>query len=294
MENTFYDMNDPKCDMNYRWLQPPQITYFVSTIDKYGNTNVTPVTLGTLVCAQTPRNGNPSEYYFTFSLGAVTLNDENNKIEVRHGHVNLKDVPECVISYAGYDLMYESTVTGLPVPRGISEIDVAGMTPLPSKKVRPFGIKECPVNMEAEIVSSQRIGSVYELYLCKIVGVTVNSEYVRRDRELMDGLGIYAIDPIFEVSIRKGDTDNLRLYYGRLDKDKIHRSSDRVGCINDWIGDFKKWINDETIKGNLTTYERDEILDLNEKWQVNRDPESNGEVKDKLTTRLRDLCKKLK
>lgn len=290
MGNIYYDMNDMKCDINYRWLQPPQIAYFVTTVDNLGNVNVTPVTLGTLVCAQLPRDEKPSEYYFTFSLGSVDLDDEGNKLNIRHGHLNLKDVQECVISYIGYDLLNPSTITGLPIPRGISELDVAGLTSLPSKKVKPCGIKECPVNMEAKIISSQKIGSYYELYLCKIVGVSVSSEYVKRDKELLDGLGIYAIDPLFEVSIKKGNTDNVRLYYGRMDKKNIHRTSDDVGCYQDWVGHFDKWMKDEVKRGTITEQECDEILELNIRWQKNRDPKKNSKVKNELTKRLNKIC----
>lgn len=34
-------------DWNHRWLQPPQIAYLVSTLDRRGNANLTPVTMGT-------------------------------------------------------------------------------------------------------------------------------------------------------------------------------------------------------------------------------------------------------
>jgi len=53
-----------------------------------------------------------------------------------------------VISYFGNDLLRESWIAGMPIPSGISELDVAGLTPLPSKKVKPGGIAECPVNID--------------------------------------------------------------------------------------------------------------------------------------------------
>ena len=45
----------------------------------------------------------------------------------------------------------------MPIPRGISELDVAGLTPLPSRKVQPTGVKECPINLEAKVISSQNL-----------------------------------------------------------------------------------------------------------------------------------------
>ena len=175
MDQTYYDFDDLSCDINYRWLQPPQIAYFVTTTDRTGNVNTTPVTLGTLVAAALPRGDKPSEYFFTFSLGKVHLKDEGNEIGVRHGFLNLRATDECVISYIGHSLVHASVVAGLPIPRGISEIDVAGLTPLPSQKVTPPGIAECPVNMEAKIVSSQPIGTYYELYLAQVVAASVDS-----------------------------------------------------------------------------------------------------------------------
>lgn len=290
MASKFFDFDSLSCDVNYRFLQPPQIAYFVTTIDKYGNENVTPVTLGTLVAAQLPRGNKPSEYYFTFSLGCTDLRDEGNVTEKRHGFKNLNEVKECVISYIGYDLMYESTVTGLPIPRGISEIDVAGLTKLPSKKVKPCGIKECAVNMEAVIESSTRIGTYYELYVCKIVGISVDEEYIKSDDR---GYGIYQIDPLFEIYIgREKEDDDARLYYGRMDPEKIHITDYGIGCKGDWIGTFDKWMRSEIIRGRITQEEYQEIIKLNKKWQDNRDPEGNKDVKKELTDRLARICKR--
>lgn len=118
-------------DMNLRWVQPPQIAYLVTTMDKYGNTNVTPVTKGTSF-------GPP--FYYAFALSNLLVPDwpsGDDKPNVKHGYYNLKDVRECVFSYFGYDLLRESWIAGMPVPRGISEMEVAGLTPLSSKKVKP-------------------------------------------------------------------------------------------------------------------------------------------------------------
>lgn len=288
MNQTYYDFDDLACDINYRWLQPPQIAYFVTTTDGAGNVNTTPVTLGTLVSAALPRGDKPSEYFFTFSLGKVHLKDEGNEIGVRHGFINLRATDECVISYIGHSLVHESAIAGLPIPRGISEIDVAGLTPLPSQKVTPPGIAECPVNMEAKIVSSQPIGTYYELYLAQIVAASVDSRYVDADT----GLGVLAIDPVFEVAIDRDPpkSDDARLSFGRLDPAKIERTGDGMGCVGDWIGSFEKWIDGERKRGRIGDSVASELLSLNREWQRNRDPVENAEVKSELTERLRTLC----
>lgn len=292
MTHHFYDLeSNNEFSVNYRWLQPPQIAYFVSTMDEFGNSNLTPVTLGTLVCAQYPRDGQPGAYYFAFSVGCKNLPDENNELEVRHAFRNLQKRSECVISYIGYDLMYESTVCNMPIPYGISEFDVAGLTSVPSSKVAPYSIAECPVNMECKVVSSQNLDGYYQLYVCKVVGVSVNKEYIERDKKT-GGFGVYAIDPLFEVEVNRGETGNNRLYYGRLDKEKIHRTSDDIGCKGDWVGKFEKWIKSEAERGKLSESDIEEILNLNARWLENRDPVSNAAVKKELTDKLYKICRK--
>ena len=91
MARRYYDLCSPhETDVNYRWLQPPQIAYLVSTVDCFGNANLTPATLGTLICTQYPRDGKPGSYYFAFSLGCCPMPDEGNELAPRHGFLNLE------------------------------------------------------------------------------------------------------------------------------------------------------------------------------------------------------------
>jgi hypothetical protein len=221
------------------------------------------------------------------------------KANVKHGYYNLKEVPECVISYFGYDLLRGSWIAGMPIPRGISEMDVSGLTELPSKEVKPCGIAECPVNIEARVISSHKVGSRWMHYICEIVGVSVNLKYGREDREVYDGLGVLAIDPWFEVKIGRGyteDTDSLRFYYNRMDLDKIERCPEDIGCYSDWdghlIGTFEQWLEDEQKRGKLAEQEKRELFELNAKWQKNKNTKTNGSVKRELTLRLKRLVSK--
>jgi len=286
MEKRYYDLENPDSWPNYRWIQPPQIAYFVTTVDNAGNHNVTPVTLGTCIGASMPRNDMPGEYYFSFSLGNANLPDEGNAIEVRHGLLNLKEVPECVISFIPASLIRQSTLTGLPIPQGISEIEVAGLTLLPSRKVRPGGIAECPINLETTVFQKTRLGRYYTHYLCKVIAVSVNEDLLAKDQS---GLGSLEIDPLFEVNIQRNSKDQLRLYYGQMDRSKITRTANDVGCLKDWIGSFEQWMQDEETRGRITESERQKILDLNQHWQANRDPVKNGNIQQKLTEILRKL-----
>jgi len=286
MEKSYYDLDKTDVWPNYRWIQPPQIAYFVTTIDAAGNLNVTPVTLGTCIGASLPRNSRPGEYYFSFSLGCADLPDAGNALEVRHGLYNLEKVPECVISFIPASLLHQSTLAGLPIPRGINEMDIAGLTPLPSKKVRPDGIAECPINLEATVFQKIQLGHYYTHYICKIVAISVDKELLENDQL---GFGSLEIDPLFEVNIQRNDTGQLRLCYGQMDRNKITRTANDIGCLKDWIGNFEQWLKDEVSRGKITESERMEIIELNRQWQANRDPADNGHIKRQLTERLRRI-----
>jgi len=284
----FYDLTRPGSGLNSRFVQPHQIAYFVTTVDAAGNVNTTPVTLGTCVSVDMEPDSS-GNFFFVFALGRSDL--EEPPIEARHGFLNLEEIPECVISWIGAHLFLESEVACLPLPRGISELETAGLTALESQKVRPPGIQECLVNIECEVVSSTPIGSYYQLYVVRAVGVTVDADLVELDASSRLHAGAMALDPLFEVRILAENDRPPRLYYIKLDPRKLLRMTDRFGPQREWIGSYEDWLDDEVGQGRLSSDERAELLDLNQRWQANRDPIGNTGVKRELTRRLAELVK---
>jgi len=282
-ERTYFDLEAGNSGINVRWVQPPQITYFITTIDHQGNLNTTPVTMGTCV---------GTLHHFAFGLSNLDKPEfyKGDRQDLKHAYLNLKEVPECVISYLGHDLVRESWITGLPLPRGISEMDVAGLTPLPSKKVRPSGVRECAINMEAKVVQTYLMEPYHTLYVCDIVGVSVNSDLVERDNAAAHHLGMMAIDPIYEVVIEPGESGNPRLYYARMDPDSLEKCPEDFGTLGKvWIGTYERWLDDEQKRGKLTAAEKEELLALRRAWEADRDPQANAALKTELTRRLKAL-----
>jgi flavin reductase (DIM6/NTAB) family NADH-FMN oxidoreductase RutF len=262
---------------NYRWIQPPQIAYFVSSMDKYGNTNVTPVTMGTAMYSPPPYSG----YYYNFML----FND-------RHATSNLRIFPECVISYIPSTLLKESWISALPIPKGINEAEIAQLTPLPSKRVKPFGLKECPVNLEAKVTNQLRLAPGGTMFVCKIVGVSVNEDFLEQDKKSAEPTGVLLIDPLFEVLIAsRGEEFPSRMYYGKINRDEMYRVPDDLGGEKKWLSSvtFDRWLEAERNRGRINDQERAELLQLNKKWQENRNPAENRDIKEKLTELLNEI-----
>ena len=274
--------------LHHRFIQPPQIAYFVTTCDAASNMNTTPVTMGTCI----------AHNFFSFTLsnlhtGAQEWDLDKNgwKDGIKQGYANLREVKECVISYFGHDMIRESWIAGCPLPKGISEIDVMGCTPLPSRAVRPCGIAECPINLEAKVLHVHRLGARWTNYICEIVAASVHKDLVdSNENGPLAGYGLLGIDPVFEIKIAAGDTPetkNYRLYYDRLDLSKIERCPEDVGYDKDWIGTFSQWMESEVGHGHITKEEALHAETLKKQWDENRDPEANGAVKKELTLLLR-------
>ena len=285
MSRAFYDLMRPETCINYRLIQPPQIVYLVSTVDQHGNVNVTPVSLGTCVGVNSLPDPVESNYFFAFSVGNVDLPN----LPARGAYHNLEIVPECVISYPSSDFLEKIWVAALPLPRGINEMDVAGFTPLPSRRVRPPGIQECPVNMEAFVKSSHQVGAHFKLYICQVVGVSVTAELIERDETRTERLGLLNIDPLFEVAIAGGEGKPPRMYFGKIDRNRFYRMPDDIGPSRTWIGTFEAWMQDEVERGKIDKEQMKEILVLNKQWQASPDPKVNEETKLKLTRRLTEI-----
>ena len=264
-----------------RWIQPPQVAYFVCTMNGAGQRNVTPVTMGTAMAS--PRDG----WWYNFAV-----------FEDRDTHAFLQEVPECVISYYGWELRRASWIAALPIPRGIDETLVAGLHPLPSHRVRPAGVAECPINLECRVELVHRLGAEGSgyMYLCKVLGLHVHAELFKQEEAAKLQTGLLAIDPLLECLIQS-DPDRpgspARLHYVRLDRSQIYRDADDLGSASTWIGGFAGWMADEVKRGRITEDEADELRALEFKWTQNPDPATNGELQAALTAKLAEVVQRV-
>lgn len=284
----FFDIeHDKTCVFNYRFIQPPQIAYFVTTKDEYNNVNTTPVTLGTCNAATFPKDGLLGEFYISFSMGTQHQNEPGNENHPRDGYINLLKSDEAVVSYIGKDLLNQAIVANMPFPRGISELEVAGLNVFDSTNINVPSIKECPINMECKIIERIKLGKYYMLFVAKVVGLSVDQTLIDKDK---DGAGVLHIDPVFELNINQEKSKNNRLHFGMIDSSNILIPGDEFGSKNDWVGTFDHFINSEFERGKINEEERLKILKLSTDFKKDR---SNKTIKKELTMLLKKAIGKL-
>lgn len=83
---------------------------------------------------------------------------------------NIAEVPEFVLHLVDQDLAGKMNETSAELPSDEDEFVAAGLTPIPSVKVRPPRIKEAGAQLECRVVDTLLLGSVpYTMVLGEVV-----------------------------------------------------------------------------------------------------------------------------
>ncbi|MCX7764089.1 MAG: flavin reductase family protein [Bacteroidia bacterium] len=116
----------------------PRPIAWVTTMNKEGQLNLAPFSYFNVFSSKPPVAA------FSPSTSARTGNPKDT-------HLNLLEVPECVINIVPYALAARMNITTGEYERGINEIERAGLETIPSVVVRPPRIAGTPVQMEAKL-----------------------------------------------------------------------------------------------------------------------------------------------
>ena len=144
----------------------PRPIAFASTIDSAGNANLSPFSCFNVFGV------NPSTLIFSPSRSGRTN-------ELKDTFLNIKEVPEVVINVVTYAMVQQMNLSSTEFPRGVNEFYKAGFTPLPSAHVKPFRVKESPVQIECKvrdvIETGGKAGSA-NLIICEALLIHVNDK----------------------------------------------------------------------------------------------------------------------
>jgi flavin reductase (DIM6/NTAB) family NADH-FMN oxidoreductase RutF len=161
-----------------QWLQSaiaPRPICFASTIDAAGNQNLAPFSFFNVFSA------NPPVLIFA-------PNNSGRTGEPKHTFLNVKQVKEVVINIINHDLLEKMNLAAAPWEYGVSEFEKAGFTPIDSTLVKPYRVKECPVQIECEVMEIKELGvggGAGNLVICKVLAIHV-SEHVLNEEGKID------------------------------------------------------------------------------------------------------------
>lgn len=149
----------------------PRPIAFASTIGADGSPNLSPFSFFNVFSANPP--------ILIFSP-ARRVRDNTTK----HTLENVEVIKEVVINVVNYDIVHQMSLSSTEYPKGVNEFEKAGLTMLPSDKIKPFRVAESPVQFECkvnEIVHLGNEGGAGNLVICEVVKLHIANEVMNAD-----------------------------------------------------------------------------------------------------------------
>jgi flavin reductase (DIM6/NTAB) family NADH-FMN oxidoreductase RutF len=153
----------------------PRPIAFASTIDKEGNRNLAPFSFFNVFSA------NPPILIFSPARSGRTNTTKNT-------HDNVKEIAEVVINVVTYDMVHQMSLTSSPFEAGVDEFEKAGFTPIASDTIRPFRVKESPVQIECKVLEVKELGQnggAGNLVICEVQKIHIDEE-VLDENQMVD------------------------------------------------------------------------------------------------------------
>ena len=141
----------------------PRPIAFASTIDSEGRPNLAPFSFFNVF------SSNPPIVIFSPARSGRTG-------ETKDTLKNVIEVPEVVINVVTYDMVHQMSLASSPYEKGINEFEKAGFTPVESNCVKPFRVKESPVQFECKVIEVKELGTegaAGNLVICEVVNMHI-------------------------------------------------------------------------------------------------------------------------
>lgn len=213
----------------------PRPIAFASTMDADGNANVSPFSFFNVFSANPP--------ILIFSP-ARRVRDNT----IKHTLINAEETKEVVINVVNYDIVQQISLASTEYADGVDEFVKSGLTPVASDIVKPYRVKESPVQFECkvnQIIALGSEGGAGNLVVCEVVKIHI-------DEAVLDSNGAIDQHKIDLVSRLGGN------WYSRSNQGlfEVPKPLATLGIGVDAIPDFIKQSpvfngNDLGILGNI-------------------------------------------
>ena len=149
----------------------PRLIALASTVDVDGNPNLSPFSFFNVFSANPP--------ILIFSPARRGRN--NTTKDTYH---NCKNTGEVVINVVSYDMVQQVSLASCEYPTGVNEFTKSGLTPVESELIKPFRVKESPVQIECivrDVVELGDQGGAGNLVICEVVRMHIKEEVLAED-----------------------------------------------------------------------------------------------------------------
>ena len=144
----------------------PRPIAFVSTVDSQGRPNLAPFSFFNVFSANPP-----------IAIFSPARRVRGNT--TKHTLDNVEATKECVINVVSHDILHQMNLASCEFEDGVNEFEKAGLTGIPSDSVKPFRVKEAPVQLECkvrEVIHLGEEGGAGNLVVSEVVRMHVSED----------------------------------------------------------------------------------------------------------------------
>ena len=169
------EMGIPKAHHYLLSAVGPRPICFASTLDKKGNPNLAPFSFFNVFSSNPPiavfspsRSGRTGKHKDTFN--------------------NIEEINEVVINLVDFKMVEQMSLASSPYEPKVNEFIKSGFTPIKSELIKPFRVKEAPIQMECKVIEVKKLGDnngAGNLIICKILKMHI-SEDILDNNQMID------------------------------------------------------------------------------------------------------------
>ncbi|WP_449389459.1 flavin reductase family protein [Chryseobacterium lineare] len=152
----------------------PRPIALASTIDKNGNSNLSPFSFFNMFSTVPP--------ILIFSPSR-RVRDNTTK----HTLENILQVPEVVIGTVNFPIVQQISLASTEYGDGVNEFIKSGLTMKDADLIQPKLIEECPVNFECKVLEVKPLGDqggAGNLVICEVQKIHIKEEYLNEEGNL--------------------------------------------------------------------------------------------------------------
>lgn len=152
----------------------PRPIALASTVDTDGNPNLSPFSFFNVFSANPP-----------IAIFSPARRGRNNT--TKDTYHNCKDTREVVINIVNHAIVEQTSLSSTEYPTGVNEFVKSGLTPIASQTIKPFRVKESPMQLECvvkDLVELGQEGGAGNLVICEIKMVHINPNVFGEDGKI--------------------------------------------------------------------------------------------------------------
>jgi flavin reductase (DIM6/NTAB) family NADH-FMN oxidoreductase RutF len=173
MDTLEFNISQMKAPLRYTLLISlitPRPIAFISTLSDKGIPNAAPFSFFNLMGNDPP--------IVAIGIGK----DVTRKNDLKDSGYNIQKTKEFVINIVNESILEQMNMTSIDFPPDVDEFEIAGLTKLPSIKVKPPRIAESPANLECRLASTVEIGNT-RVVLGEIIYLHIKKEFLDHENQ---------------------------------------------------------------------------------------------------------------